>query len=80
MEKLALIFLFNFHCELMQFAKIENKKVMAENQCEKHKKSTLYPNPCYNKVCYKETAQYFIKVLRSDDGRSTLFSLLGEPV
>ena len=24
-----------------QFAKIENKKVIAENQCEKHKKSSL---------------------------------------
>ena len=40
----------------------------------------LYPNPCYNEVCYKGTALYFIKVLRSDYGRSTLFSLLGEHV
>ena len=30
----------------------------------------LYPNPCYNEVCYKGAALYFIKVLRSDDGRS----------
>ena len=36
----------NLSCSLQissrtQFAKIENKKVIAENQCEKHKKSSL---------------------------------------
>ena len=34
----------NFSVQLSsrsQFAKIENKKVIAENQCEKHKKSSL---------------------------------------
>ena len=29
-----------------QFAKINNKKVIAENQCEKHKKSSLVPFVC----------------------------------
>ena len=40
----------------------------------------LYPNPCYNEVCYKGTALYFIKVQSSDDGRSRFFCLLGEHV
>ena len=37
LEKLVLIFPYNIH-RGTQFAKFENKKVIAENQCEKHKK------------------------------------------
>ena len=36
----------NFSLQLSsrtQFTKINNKKVIAENQCEKHKKSSLVP-------------------------------------
>ena len=40
LEKLALIFLHNFHRE-HRFLKLKIKKVIAENQCEKHKKSSL---------------------------------------
>ena len=29
------------HSSRSEFAKIQNKKVIAENQCEKHKKSSL---------------------------------------
>ena len=35
-----------------RFDKINNKKVIAENQCEKHKKSSL-AIPLSYKVCYK---------------------------
>ena len=39
----------NFSLQLSsrtQFAKIDNKKVVAENQCEKHKKSSLITYVC----------------------------------
>ena len=39
LEKLALIFLYNFHREHGSI-KFIRKKVIAENQCEKHKKSS----------------------------------------
>ena len=40
----------NFSLQLSsrtQFTKINNKKVIAENQCEKHKKSSLVKNQFY---------------------------------
>ena len=37
---------------LTQFAKISNKKVIAENQCEKHKKSSLAPRMLGNFPCF----------------------------
>ena len=40
LEKLALIFLYNFDREHSLLKPII-KKVIAENQCEKHKKSSL---------------------------------------
>ena len=44
----------NFSLQLSsrtQFTKINNKKVIAENQCEKHKKSSLICNT--NRYMYK---------------------------
>ena len=41
----------NFSLQLSsrtQLAKINNKKVIAENQCEKHKKSSLNDDTCFN--------------------------------
>ena len=43
----------NFSLQLSsrtQFTKINNKKVIAENQCEKHKKSSLIIAYCRSKV------------------------------
>ena len=40
LEKFALNFLYNFHRE-RGLIKLMRKKVIAENQCEKHKKSSL---------------------------------------
>ena len=55
----------NFSLQLSsrtQFTKINNKKVIAENQCEKHKKSSLvvyrFTGRCYDvhyNVAYKVT-------------------------
>ena len=42
LEKLALIFLYNFHRE-HGLIKLIRKKFIAEIQCEKHKKSSLSP-------------------------------------
>ena len=38
LEKLALIFLYNFHRDYILLTLKKKKKVIAENQCEKHKK------------------------------------------
>ena len=41
----------NFSLQLSsqtQFTKINNKKVIAENQCEKHKKSSLVSSTTYD--------------------------------
>ena len=51
----------------------------------------LYPNPCYNEVCYKETALYFIQSLMKNGllafitlyivhGKYFYFSLLSSPI
>ena len=54
----------NFSLQLSsrtQFTKINNKKVIAENQCEKHKKSSL---TTLNFVCMQQEPHiYFIYVL-----------------
>ena len=54
----------NFSLQLSsrtQFTKINNKKIIAENQCEKHKKSSLSPRKYGGGL--GSTCVFFIKTL-----------------
>ena len=56
----------NFSLQLLsrtQFAKIKHKKVIAENQCEKHKKSSL--GTCYESSTIFRIGESVAKILNS---------------
>ena len=56
----------NFSLQLSsitQFTKINNKKVIAENQCEKHKKSSLDVVLMLETRCVKYRCQYIVSFL-----------------
>ena len=66
----------NFSLQLssrIQFAKINSKKVIAENQCEKHKKSSLVVNSGMSRVwsCLRgfSTMRWYLHILISISAR-----------